>query len=325
MASKEDSEKATPQTRGKQAVVVGATAGIGRGISVRLARAGCNVTIVGRSEKRGASVISEMRSAYAEECEKEENRAADDSSPSYVFLECDCFLLSNVFDCIEKLRKMHSQIDYLVCSQGMATFQGFTPSKEEGLDQKLMLHVYSRAAFARGLAGELAASDDGRFLSMLSAGVHSPFRNYADDPELSLGGYSIKNAADFAGFYNDIIVDEFSRQFDGVSFMHACPGFVATAWGTEMPFPVRWIIRCMQCCCGRSRTKCGDYMYRALTNPEYARSAHEGAHGQGKSFFLIDEYGRHTQKTTKLHEEAKSQVATNVTAVLEAGKAVAAK
>ena len=323
MASKEDPPESTPRTRGKQAVVVGGTAGIGRGLSVRLARAGCNVTIVGRSEKRGALVIGEMRSAYAEECEQDESSAADGSSPSYAFLRCDCFLLSNVFECIEKLRKMHLQIDYLVCSQGMATLQGFTPSKEEGLDQKLTLHVYSRAAFARGLAGELAAADDGRFLSILSAGVHSPFRNYAKDPELSLGGYSIKNAADFAGFYTDIYVDEFSRQFSGVSFMHACPGFVATAWGTEMPLPVRWLVRCMQCCCGRSRAKCGEYMFRALANPEYARSAH--GHGQGKSFFLIDEYGRNSQKTTNLHEEAKNQVAANITAVLEAGKSVAAK
>ena len=256
-----------------------------------LARAGCDVTIIGRSDERGARVIDEMRSAYSEECAKSENpNTAGDRPPSYAFLKCDCFLLSNVFECIDKIKAMHPKLDYLVCSQGMATLQGFTPSKEEGLDQKLTLHVFSRAAFARGLAEQLAASNDGRFLSVLSAGVHAPFKNYASDPELSKGGYSIKNAADFAGFYNDIYVDELSCQFDKVSFMHACPGFVATAWGTEMPSLVRWFIRCMQCC-ARSRNKRGEYMFQALTNPEYSRSANGGACGLGKSFFLVDEFG----------------------------------
>ena len=45
---------------GKRALVVGGTAGIGHGIALRLAKAGCAVTIVGRSEERGNAIIDEM-------------------------------------------------------------------------------------------------------------------------------------------------------------------------------------------------------------------------------------------------------------------------
>lgn len=71
---------------------------------------------------------------------------------TYNFASCDCFSLANVRQCAKKIEQESSSesgqsIDYLVLSQGMATIQGFTPT-DEGLDQKLQLHVYSRAAFA---------------------------------------------------------------------------------------------------------------------------------------------------------------------------------
>ena len=181
--------------------------------------------------------------------------------------------------------------------------------------------------FARGLLSNLSASDDGRFLTILSAGIHSPFKNYANDFELSKGSYSIKNAADAAGFYNDILVDSFSRKYgstgNGISFLHAEPGFVATAWGTEMPAPVRCCVRCLQCCMGRPREKCGRFMVNALTNQEYSRSSASSEFGNGKSFFLIDCDGMNSKQVTKLHEEAREQVAAGIEAILDAGRSVA--
>lgn len=45
---------------GKHAVVVGGTSGIGHGIALRLAKAGCSVTIVGRSASRGVAIVESM-------------------------------------------------------------------------------------------------------------------------------------------------------------------------------------------------------------------------------------------------------------------------
>jgi len=140
----------------QQAVVVGGTSGIGRGIAMRLAAAGASVTVVGRSKERGADVVRQMQEAAT-------------THTSFDFVECNCFSLQNVSDVAGQLLSEKPSIDILVMSQGMATTQGFTAT-EEGLDQKLALHVWSRAAFASALLPALQRSEDGRVLSVLSAG-----------------------------------------------------------------------------------------------------------------------------------------------------------
>lgn len=47
-------------------------------------------------------------------------------------------------------------------------------------------------------------------MSILSGGVHSPFQGYKTDPELK-DTYSIKNAADMAGYYNDLFLMRWPR------------------------------------------------------------------------------------------------------------------
>ena len=78
--------------------------------------------------------------------------------------------------------------------------------------------------------------------------------------ELSQGTYSLKNAADAGGFYNDIFVDKFAEENKEITAMHVAPGFVATNWGTEMPAPLRGVIRALQACCGRSKADCAEFM-----------------------------------------------------------------
>jgi 5,10-methylene-tetrahydrofolate dehydrogenase/methenyl tetrahydrofolate cyclohydrolase len=64
---------------GKHAVVVGGTSGIGHGIALRLARSGCSVTIVGRSESRGDAIVESMATTAAEQ--------------KHAFLKLDAFSL----------------------------------------------------------------------------------------------------------------------------------------------------------------------------------------------------------------------------------------
>jgi hypothetical protein len=110
--------------RGKTAVVVGGTSGIGRGISVRLAKAGAAVTIVGRSAKRGEAVLEEMRAAAGDGDGRDDGAAP----PAFRFVPCNCFLLADVGACVEGLLENAdtSTIDYLVQTQGMATIQVYT-------------------------------------------------------------------------------------------------------------------------------------------------------------------------------------------------------
>ena len=234
------------QLTGKTAVVVGGTSGIGRGIAVRLAKADVAVTIVGRNAERAEAVLAEM------------NKLTPSDSVKHSFLPCDAQLLSTVFKCCKQHSQEKESLDYLVLTQGIATVQGRTETSE-GIDQKLSLHYFSRVGFIVKLLPLLEQSPDARVLSVLSAGVHSTYKNYKVDPELR-ENYSLKNAADAAGFYNDIALDSLSREHPNVTFIHSAPGFVNTNWGTEMPAPLRAIIRVLQSCCGRSKADCAEFM-----------------------------------------------------------------
>ena len=285
---------------GKNSVVVGGTSGIGRGVAKQLASMGSSVVIVGRKE---AGVLAELEASKK-----------PGSDARFSFVSCNSFLLKNVDSCVSTLASdpLLPQVDYLVLTQGMATVQQFTPTSE-GLDEKLSLHVYSRMAFIRGMLPSLKRSPDPRVLSVLSGGVHSSYANYKKDVELNLGGYSIKNAADAAGFYNDICLDSLAKEEPGVAFFHAAPGFVSTNWGTEMPFFVRMVVRGLQVF-GKSKEDAGAFMVHGMLNG-------------GKNFNILNQFGAPGQKKTPLHDEAMASGIVNehINAILAAKGSVAGK
>jgi len=228
----------------RKALVVGGTSGIGHGISLYLAKTGVDVTIAGRSESAGTKIVGEMNDV---------SRAAGHIEPNHSFVKVDAFDLTDV----KNLAHAHSgtQLDYLVMTQGMATIQGLTLTNDN-IDQKLCLHYYSRMLLANILAPTLSKSDDGKVLSVLSAGVHSAYTGLESDPLLEKN-YSIKNAADAAGYYNDLGCDLLAQKYPKLAVSHACPGFVNTNWGTEMPWALRMCVRGLQVF-GTSLEQCGE-------------------------------------------------------------------
>jgi NAD(P)-dependent dehydrogenase (short-subunit alcohol dehydrogenase family) len=265
---------------GRTAVVVGGTAGIGAAIALRLARGGADVVIVGRSKQRGAEMVAEMDRA---------------GSGRHLFVSVDAMLMSGVDaatrDVVAALQP--SGLDFLVFCQTIATFQGRTPTSE-GIDQKLALNYYSRVRFILNLLPLLQAAAargaDVRVLSVLSAGVHSPYADYRSDTALETG-YSLKAAADAAGFYNDLALDALARAHPNITFVHAAPGFVESNWGTELPSPVRATIRVLQALLGRDAAVCAEFMSTGLLSPTLKGGLR-----------LIGEFGQPVDKTA-LHTD----------------------
>lgn len=237
-----------------KAVVVGATNGIGKACANHLAGAGFNVIAVGRDRPgRAESIVKELN----------EKSPPSNASPSHEFRACDAFSLVDVKNCAEGIVKDHSEIDALVMSQGMATVNSFTPTVD-GNDEKITLHYWSRMAFTDRLLPSLRKSTmpgGACAMSILSGGVHSPYKNYEKDPELR-DSYSIVNAADMAGYYNDLFLDALARREgnEKINFIHAAPGFVNSNWGTEFPSYLRYPVRCMQSMLGKKPSKCAEYM-----------------------------------------------------------------
>jgi NAD(P)-dependent dehydrogenase (short-subunit alcohol dehydrogenase family) len=277
---------------GRNAIVVGGTSGIGMGIAVRLAAANYSVTLVGRNADRAKEIIEEMTKKGGKQHE---------------FVSCDAQHIRNLREMARSYAEKHSTLDVLVQTQGIATTQGRTET-QEGLDQKMAIHYYGRMALINAflpLLRSTAASEPPaapKVLSVLSAGVHGVYQNYATDPELR-DNYSLKNAADAAGFYNDLCLDSFAKQPEnkGITFIHAAPGIVNTNWGTELNFVLRGLVRLVQPL-ATSTEECAEYMCLPILSPSSCPDyTPEG------SVVLIGAKGDPAKKSDR-HEEARETI-----------------
>jgi NAD(P)-dependent dehydrogenase (short-subunit alcohol dehydrogenase family) len=285
----------------KRAVVVGATNGIGKAISCRLAADGFSVVAVGRNkEGRADEIVKNLT-----ECSLAAKKSEQDATTQHEFRPCDAFSLEQVKECAAGIVRDHSKIDALVMTQGMATIQGFTPTSE-GNDEKLTLHFWSRAAFAALLLPSLRASSmpgGPVVMTILSGGVHSPYTKYKEDPELRKN-YSVKNAADGAGFYSDLFFDKLAKQpsNQSINFIHSAPGFVASNWGTEMPFYLKAPVRFMQKLGGKSPSKCAAFMVEPILQCASGDIGLVRPSSTAQGLFIMNEDAT-SGKLTKLHTE----------------------
>jgi len=267
-----------PSLAGRAAVVGGGTSGIGRGIALRLAELGARVTVLGRDAARGAAVAAELRA----------RGAAAGSGHAAV----DAFSLRALGAFAADYAREHAALDVLVQCQGMATLQGWTPTAD-GLDEKLTLHFFGRARLTQALLPLLRRGQQPTAISVLSAGVHAGVADWAADPELK-NSYSLKRAADCAGFYNDLLADALARAPGNgrILFAHAAPGFVATRWGAELPAPLRWAVRAAQVF-AKSPADCAEAMLAPLA-----------ARGAGGGWRLVGERGQPVAPTREHSREA---------------------
>ena len=303
----------------KRAVVVGATNGIGKAISCRLAADGFSVVAVGRNkEGRAEEIVKNLN-----ECSSAASKSGEEETQiHHEFRPCDAFSLAQVKECASGIVRDYgsSGVDTLVMTQGMATTQGFTPTSE-GNDEKLTLHFWSRAAFASLLLPALRTSSmpgGAVAMTVLSGGVHSPYTGFLEDPELRKN-YSIKNVADGAGFYTDLFFDKLAKQpsNQGINFIHSAPGFVASNWGTEMPAYLRAPIRLMQKIGGKSPSKCASFMVQPILQCASGDIGLTRPSSNDQGLFIMNDDAT-SGKLTKIHsEEAIESVWNTTNKVLE--------
>ncbi|KAL9647790.1 hypothetical protein ABK040_001348 [Willaertia magna] len=297
---------------GKQALCVGGTSGIGKGIALKLAKEKMNVVIMGRNEKVGNEIISEM---------KELN-----PNGKFEMIVCDASSMKEISKVCDEFKQKYERLDYLTLSQGMASFEGRKETKE-GIDTKLALHYYGRVLFIKKLndllrrtannttnaginSGLTNLDNDVRVLTVLTAGVHPAYTNLND---LALKeNYSLMNAANAGCFYNDLAMDQFSREEgnENISFIHAAPGFVATNLDRQLPSLLRWASNVVKLF-GKTPEQCAENMFKGLSGEAMRRGFHlmnsngEDITASGKTKEHNDLYREAVWKhTNELLEEA---------------------
>ena len=280
--------------RGKRAIVVGGTSGIGEGIALRFAKARVAVTIIGRSAERGNEVLERLKQA----CNDVEHR----------FVPLDCSLVSNALQFAKEERETYSSLDFLVLTVGMVA-TSFHPTKE-GIDSKLAVHYFSRVAFMQGLAPLLEKGEDPRVISVLSGGIHGPYHGYETNFALSEASYGVKDSADAPGMYNDIAMEKLAGEHPSLAFFHASPGFISTNWGSEFPWYLKGPVRLMQRF-GRSTKDCGELLCVPLFDSQWKATA-----GQ-RNWHIVDQYGAITERVTGIHDQAKDSVWSQTTQLLQ--------
>lgn len=179
------------------AVFVGGTAGIGRAMAQAFATStkGSTLVLVGRSKESAEQLFSSLREAGAE--------------GQYEFFQCDATLMNNVKKTSDDILSRHPKINYLVCTQGYLTLDGYTPTTE-GIDKKLALNYYSRFRFFRDLLPALQRGQDsdgiGKAMTVLAPGKGGPIDDFIADFGLK-DHYSVSNAANTGPTYNDLMVE----------------------------------------------------------------------------------------------------------------------
>lgn len=297
----------------RTAAVVGATSGIGKACANRLAEQGYNVIAVGRDRPgRAESVIQELNKFSSSSAST--LGITTPPSPKHEFYACDAFSLSNVQKTAEEIKSNHPTIDVLILTQGMATTQGFTPT-EEGNDEKMTLHYYSRMAMTLGLLSALRKSTKPQgavVMTVLSGGVHGVYEKMEEDIDLKKN-YSVKNAADAAGYYTDLGFDSLAckEENEGIQFVHAAPGFIKTNWGTEFNVVLRSMVRCMQAVLAREPSECADYLLSPSVFASDVENEEGGLpvrlNGRKEGIHIIGEKGQ-VEGLTKNHTESAKEI-----------------
>ncbi|MBI1996293.1 MAG: 3-oxoacyl-ACP reductase FabG [Deltaproteobacteria bacterium] len=189
--------------QGKVAVVTGGAQGIGRAITLGMAREGAKVVVADLQADKAESVAKEARALGAEALALEVNVA---SEPSVMRLAEETF-------------KCFGRIDILVNDAGVYLKSPVVSKSEEDWDRTFNINLGGNFLCARAFVPAMRRQKSGRIISIASSIAHTGAKEFAD--------YAASKAA-IIGF-----VKALARELgpDGITVNAICPGSA----NTDMP------------------------------------------------------------------------------------------
>lgn len=136
------------------ALVTGGTAGIGKGIALKLASEGARIAIFGRNAERGQAVIEEINSQFGSD------RAA--------FYQVDVSKKENVSEAIKGVVNDFEQVNILVNNAGVTRDQLLMRMSESDWDEVMDINVKSCYNLSHALVRPMMKARKGKIINISS-------------------------------------------------------------------------------------------------------------------------------------------------------------
>eukprot|EP00929_Paragymnodinium_shiwhaense_P003289 TRINITY_DN103744_c0_g1_i1.p1 TRINITY_DN103744_c0_g1~~TRINITY_DN103744_c0_g1_i1.p1 ORF type:complete len:347 (-),score=27.32 TRINITY_DN103744_c0_g1_i1:209-1249(-) len=206
--------------RGRSALVVGGTDGIGRGTALALAKLGADVAIVGHSPAKRDWTLGNL-SAMARYPKEQHFRG----------FVADLLTIRGclAFSAQLKASWKEGMFDYMVLTVGMWP-DSKDPQTADGIDKVIALDVIARWTLTNELSGLLAPG--ARVMSVLGSTMKVPAAPPVESIEQIVVGrkrnYGLSEMLGSAGVAGDTWLYEAAKRHPGVHFIGTWPGVVAS-------------------------------------------------------------------------------------------------
>ncbi|MGI0130151.1 MAG: SDR family NAD(P)-dependent oxidoreductase [Thermoplasmata archaeon] len=209
-----------PSTVDRVALVTGATSGIGREVSRRLAALGWTTVVIGRGQDRASEVAARI--------------AASTGNPRVEALSvADLALRSDVRSLVSSIHARYPRVHLLVNNAG--AYFARREVSADGLERTFALNVLAPFALTVGLADRLRASAPSTVVQVTSAAHRGARVDLAD----------LQSASRYRGYRQYgrsklellLLTRELARRFagSGVTVNAVHPGFIRSAFGENTP------------------------------------------------------------------------------------------
>lgn len=226
----------TERLRGKSALIVGGTDGIGRGTAIAMARAGVSVVVVGHSPTKAQSVLANMSAV-----------ASFPNEQVFKAYPVDLFTVEGCLSLTDQLKGNKTRFDYVILTVGMWP-DWKDPRTSDGVDKVIALDVLARFLVTREVLpllkpgarvmSALASTWKRIFWRDLSSIDSDKIKDIATGKQQR---YSLPEALGTASTLGDTWMQVMARHHPEVSFVGTFPGIVATDLLDHGTFP-KWLI-----------------------------------------------------------------------------------
>jgi len=158
--------------KGKHALLIGGTRGVGFGTAQALAAAGAHVTIVGRNKDSGAKAASKIQDALG-------SSASSGSKSKVEFIQGDIGTVCTAMELVERFESQGKRFDFAVVSA--ATFPDWTRplQNDDGLDKSFAIGVVGRFLVYRNMHRFMKGK--ARVLNVMASGHKAPVDMFDED------------------------------------------------------------------------------------------------------------------------------------------------